>query len=112
MKGRSVWQCMLKQKVASCLIGAEGFSSRADRLNHQGTVHTRRQALAVGDCEGNGVHTGQRHVVATGTYACACEQIPAHGSLGWSNAHMQAWKQWQIRVQYEINALPECGILH
>ena len=73
---------MLKQKAVACLVGADGFSSRADRLNHQGTVYTRRQALAVGHCEGNGVYTSHCHVIATGTYACGCEQIPAHGSLG------------------------------
>lgn len=81
MKGRSVGQCMLKQKAMACLVGAEGFSSRADRLNHQGTVHTRRQALAVGHCEDDGIYTSHRHVVATGAYACGCEQIPACGRV-------------------------------
>lgn len=78
---RQVFKAMYAE-AKSCLVGAEAFSRRANRLNHQGTVHTRRQALAVGHCEGNGVYTSQRHVVATGIYACGCEQIPAHGSMG------------------------------
>ena len=82
MKGRSVWQCMLNQWVMSCLVGAEGFSVRANRLNHQGTVHARRQALAVSHFEGDGVYTSRLHVVAAGMYACGFEQIPAHGSVG------------------------------